>query len=155
VLIFDADGTLRYTTVPGQPAPKAAHEWRLMPGVRERLSNLDWGAGGHRLGIASNQDGVALGELTLELAERLLRDAVEAAIGFVPADAAIELCACALEPPCACHKPAPGMLLRILRRFAAAPDEALYVGDLDIDEQAARRAGVAFQWARDFFGRAP
>jgi phosphoglycolate phosphatase-like HAD superfamily hydrolase len=47
------------------------------------------------------------------------------------------------------------MLLRILRRFEAAPDEALYVGDLDIDEQAARRAGVAFRWARDFFGPGP
>jgi D-glycero-D-manno-heptose 1,7-bisphosphate phosphatase len=152
VLIFDADGTLRWTTVAGQPCPKSPAEWRLLPRVHERLSALEWGPGGHRLGIASNQDGVALGDVSREMAERLLRDLVEAAIGFVPEDAAIEMCTCTAAAGCPNHKPEPGMLLRILRRFGAAPDEALYVGDLDIDREAARRAGIAFEWARDFFG---
>jgi HAD superfamily hydrolase (TIGR01662 family) len=152
VLIFDADGTLRWTTVAGQPCPKAPHEWRLMPGVRERLGALDWGPRGHRLGIASNQDGVPLGDLSREMAGRLLRDVAEAAIGFLPDDAAIEMCVCDPREPCPCRKPAPGMLQRILRRFGASPGEALFVGDLDIDREAAHRAGVAFEWARDFFG---
>ncbi len=152
VLIFDADGTLRWTTVPGQPCPTSPDEWRLMPGVRERLSALDWGPGGHRLGIASNQDGVALGDVSRDVAERLLRDLVEAAVGFVPEDAAIEMCTCTAEAGCPNHKPAPGMLHRILRRFGAAPEEALFVGDLDIDREAARRAGIEFEWAREFFG---
>jgi HAD superfamily hydrolase (TIGR01662 family) len=125
-----------------------------MPGVRERLSVLDWGPRGHRLGVASNQDGVPLGDLSASMASRLLHDAVAAAIGFVPEDAAIEMCVCDPRAPCPCHKPAPGMLNRILRRFGAAPAEALFVGDLDIDREAARRAGVAFEWARDFFGGA-
>ena len=155
VLIFDADGTLRFTTVPGQPCPKTPEEWRLMPGVRERLSALDWGPGGHRLGIASNQDGVPLGDLSRDMAERLLHDVVAAAIGFVPEDAAIEMCVCDPRQPCPCRKPAPGMLERILRRFGASPAEALFVGDLEIDRQAAGRAGVAFEWAADFFGERP
>ena len=152
VLVFDADGTLRWTTVPGQPCPKRPGEWRLLPGVRERLSVLDWGPEGHRLGIASNQDGVSLGDLSREMAERLLRDTVEAAIGFVPETTAIEMCTCTAADGCPNHKPAPGMLTRILDRFGAAPAEALYVGDLEIDREAARRAGIAFEWARDFFG---
>ena len=153
ILIFDADGTLRRTTVPGQPCPKSPDEWRLLPGVRGRLRALDWGPCGHRLGIASNQDGVALGDLSREMAERLLRDMVEAAIGFVPDDAAVEMCTCTAGAGCPDHKPAPGMLRRILRRFGAAPEEALYVGDLEIDREAARRAGVPFEWAPDFFGK--
>ena len=152
VLIFDADGTLRWTTVPGQPCPKQPGEWRLIPGVSDRLGALDWGPGGHRLGIASNQDGVALGDLSREMAERLLRDTVVAAIGFFPETTAIEMCTCTAAASCPNHKPAPGMLNRILRRFGAAPEDALYVGDLEIDREAARRAGVAFEWARDFFG---
>jgi HAD superfamily hydrolase (TIGR01662 family) len=152
VLIFDADGTLRWTTVPGQPSPKAPDEWRLMPGVRERLSALDWGPRGHRLGVASNQDGVPLGDLSHDMALRLLRDTVEAAIGFVPMSAAIEMCVCDPRQVCPCRKPAPGMLHRILRRFGASPAEALFVGDLDIDREAACRAGVSFEWAGAFFG---
>ena len=47
------------------------------------------------------------------------------------------------------------MLLRILQRFGLPAAEALFVGDLEIDREAARRAGVAFAWAHDFFGRQP
>ena len=153
--MFDADGTLRWTVVPGQPCPNAPGEWRLLPGVRRRLRALDWGPGGHRLGIASNQNGVALGYLGEEVARALLVDTVAAALGFVPADAAIEMCTCPPRGDCACRKPEPGMLLRILQRFGLPAAEALFVGDLEIDREAARRAGVAFEWAHDFFGRQP
>jgi D-glycero-D-manno-heptose 1,7-bisphosphate phosphatase len=123
--------------------------------VRETLAGLDWGGEGHRLGIASNQDGVALGDLSRAMARRLLREMVSAAIGFVPGHAAIEFCTCTALAGCPRHKPAPGMLLRILRRFRAEPADALFVGDLDIDREAARRAGVAFEWAGEFFVRPP
>jgi D-glycero-D-manno-heptose 1,7-bisphosphate phosphatase len=155
VLIFDADGTLRWTVVPGRPCPTAPGEWRLMPGVRRRLRALDWGPGGHRLGIASNQNGVALGQLTEAMARRLLVDTVAAALGFVPEHAAIELCTCPPHGGCRCRKPEPGMLLRILERFQQPPEAALFVGDLDIDREAALRAGVGFAWAHAFFGSRP
>lgn len=155
VLVFDADGTLRWTTVAGQPCPNRAGEWRLMPNVRETLRAIDWGERGHRLGIASNQNGVALGHLSEPMARRLLRDTVEAALGFVPATAAIEMCTCAPTADCSCRKPRPGLLLRVLERFSAAPREALYVGDLDIDREAARAAGVPFEWAGEFFAARP
>jgi D-glycero-D-manno-heptose 1,7-bisphosphate phosphatase len=152
LLVFDADGTLRWTLVPGQPCPNAPGEWRLLPGVAERLRALDWGPRGHRLGIASNQNGVALGYLSARMARRLLRETVEEALGFVPGDAAIEMCTCSPRRRCPCRKPAPGMLHRILRRFGLPPQEALFVGDLEIDREAAARAGVGFAWAHEFFG---
>jgi len=39
-------------------------------------------------------------------------------------------------------KPAPDMLLTALRRLGVSADEALYVGDMDVDVQTARAAGL-------------
>jgi len=39
-------------------------------------------------------------------------------------------------------KPHPDPLLRVLEYFHAAPDEMLYVGDSELDDQAAQAAGV-------------
>jgi HAD superfamily hydrolase (TIGR01662 family) len=150
--IFDADGTLRWTTVPGQKYPLAQDQWRLMPGVAERLRAIPWSPRGPWLGIASNQSGVASGELS-EATARLLIDAMlVAALGSVPAGARVELCTCREGEVCTRHKPEPGMLLSLLRHFGVAARDALYVGDLDIDAEAARRAGIGFAHARDFFG---
>lgn len=155
LIIFDADGTLRWTVVPGQPCPNAQEEWQLFPGVRETLRALDWGEAGYKLGVASNQNGVALGYLSEAMARRLLRDMVAEALGFVPADAAIVMCTCSPGRRCPCRKPEPGMLQEILRHFDLPPEDALFVGDLEIDRDAAARAGVAFRWAHEFFGRRP
>ncbi len=155
LLVFDADGTLRWTVNQGQPCPNAPGEWRLLPGVAETLRSLDWGPGGHKLGVASNQNGVALGYLSAPMARRLLRETVEEALGFVPEDAAIEMCTCPPDRHCPRRKPEPGMLRAILDRFGLRAEEALFVGDLEIDREAARRAGVAFAWAREFFEARP
>jgi HAD superfamily hydrolase (TIGR01662 family) len=151
LLIFDADGTLRWTTVPGQRYPLGADEWRLMPGVAERLRAIPWSKDGPWLAIASNQCGIGEGLIDRELARRLLVDCVIAAAGGLPARAVIDFCSCAEGTPCPRQKPAPGLLSGILRQFPVQPTEALYVGDLEIDRMAAERAGIAFQWAGDFF----
>lgn len=150
--IFDADGTLRWTTVVGQKYPLAEDQWRLMPNVAERLGAIPWSTEGPWLGIASNQNGVAAGELTEATARALIADMLHAALGAVPAGARVELCICDARATCDCRKPAPGMLLRLLAHFGVEAEDALYVGDLDIDAEAARRAGVPFRHARDFFG---
>ena len=150
--IFDADGTLRRTTVPGLPCPNRPGEWELIPGVRERLARVEWGEGRARFGVASNQGGVGLGYMTLAAARRLLADMVVAAFGVEPLPGSIEVCPHAPYLKCACRKPEPLMLRRLMRRFGAAPAETLFVGDMDKDEEAARRAGTRFRWAHDFFG---
>jgi D-glycero-D-manno-heptose 1,7-bisphosphate phosphatase len=149
--IFDADGTLRWTTVPGQPCPNRPGEWRLMPNVKETLRNMHWGPGGSLLGVASNQGGVALGYLTQEMAYQLIEATLVEAIGFIPPRTMIEMCVCPPDAQCACRKPNPGMLLRIMRALEVGPEATLYIGDLEIDQEAAKRAGVAFMWAHEFF----
>jgi D-glycero-D-manno-heptose 1,7-bisphosphate phosphatase len=150
--IFDADGTLRRTTVPGLPCPNAPGEWELIPGVKERLARVRWGEGGARFGVATNQGGVGLGYLTLQSARSLLVEMVVEAFGVWPPPGSIEICPHAPHLGCPCRKPEPLMLQRLMRRFRVSKDETLFVGDMDRDEEAARRAGARFMWAWDFFG---
>ncbi len=47
------------------------------------------------------------------------------------------------------HKPDPEPLLAAVRGLGADPGEALFVGDSERDAEAARRAGVDFQYVRE------
>lgn len=152
LVIFDADGTLRRTTVPGQPCPHADREWELLPGVRRCLTAIDWSGGKLAIGVASNQDHVGYGLVDANLARRLLHDMIDAATAGAVHDPEIRFCPHRLEEPCDCRKPAPGMLIDIMRARGLAPADTLFVGDSPVDAQAATAAGVRFVWARDFFG---
>lgn len=144
LVIFDADDTLRRTTVPGQPCPHRPDEWEPLPGIRDALAGISWGQGGLLMAMASNQDHVAYGHLSAAMARRLLQDAAEAATGHRPEDGAVRFCAHPMDAGCACRKPEPGLLLDAMAHHAVPPGETLFVGDSVGDREAARRAGVAF-----------
>jgi len=152
LIIFDADNTLRRTTVPGQVCPRDPKEWELLPGVVERLHAIAWGPGAMQLGVASNQDQIAYGFVSEATAHALLRDMAREATGYAPPAGAVQLCPHTIESACGCRKPQPGLLHRIMRFYTVPPDRTLFVGDHAVDADAARRAGVQFQWAQDFFG---
>jgi D-glycero-D-manno-heptose 1,7-bisphosphate phosphatase len=153
LFIFDADDTLRRTTVPGQPSPRGPGEWELLPGVRDTLVGMPWShSDGPWLGLASNQDQIGYGLLSMRMARRLLRDLVISATDTVPPEAALQLCPHALDVRCNCRKPAPGMLLRIMAHYGVKPEATVFVGNHDVDRLAACRAGVAFIWSDRFFG---
>ncbi|MFL5612042.1 MAG: HAD-IIIA family hydrolase [Gemmatimonadaceae bacterium] len=151
LVIFDADNTLRRSTVAGQPCPHTDGEWELMPGVRECLTGIDWRGRGIRVAVASNQDHVGYGLIDAVMARRLLRAAIDAATSGAVSDPEIRFCPHRLEEPCGCRKPAPGMLLDIMRSVGVGSEATLFVGDAKVDAEAARRAGVRFSWAREFF----
>lgn len=150
--IFDADGTLRWTTIPGAKYPTGHDQWRLMPNVAERLSSIPFGPNGPWLAIASNQNGVADGIITEQTAVTLMHTMITAALGSVPPGTTVAMCICSEQIECRCRKPAPGLLLDLLEAYGVAPSAALFVGDLSTDQEAAHRAGISFVWARDFFG---
>ena len=153
LVVFDADDTLRKTLVPGKPCPHGPGEWELRHGVREVLQKVRWGEqAAPNLGLASNQDHVAYGFLSLEMARGLLRDLAVAATGSAPADPALQLCPHPLDRACRCRKPEPGMLLSIMRYYGVEAADTLFVGDAEVDRQAAARAGTSFMWASDLFG---
>jgi hypothetical protein len=51
------------------------------------------------------------------------------------------------------RKPRPGMLLEACRAFGVAPEEAVFIGDREGDEEAAEAAGMPFAYADPFFDR--
>lgn len=140
--------------MPGQRYPLQAHEWRLMPNVKETLSIYPWSRSGPWLAIASNQPAVGEGRLARRAAEALLQSAIEAALGHIPERTRIEMRTCGDGTPCPRKKPAPGMLKALLAHYLVAPHEALFVGDQLIDAEAAARAGVPFMAAQRFFSEA-
>jgi histidinol-phosphate phosphatase family protein len=162
--VFDADGTIRETTIPGQWYPKAPDEWRLRDGVKERLAAIDWNKVG--FGVASNQGGVFKGELSEAMARKLLVDMVrEAMPEWAVGEAAfrphmstgfLQLCPHDTRGVCSCRKPMPGMLTRIMAWYDVNPCRTLFVGNADTDRKAAENAGCMYLDEADFFaGREP
>jgi D-glycero-D-manno-heptose 1,7-bisphosphate phosphatase len=149
--IFNADGTLRLTTREGGRYPLRRGEWKLMPGAAETLARIPWSPEGPWLAIASDQNGVAPGEISEEDARLLICETIVAAVGRIPEKTAIALCIHGEGSRCICRTPQPGLLLALLDNFGIGAEDALYVGDLDSDAEAARRAGIDFIPARDFF----
>lgn len=155
--IFDADGTLRECHNPKQPCPNKPDEWRFRPNVFKVILPLfDVTARPAKMGIASNQAGVAYGYLSLGMAFSLLWDLYS---HFVPArkhaeiHGLIQLCPHAIEAGCRCRKPEPQMLLAIMDHANVPPSKTLYVGDMDSDAKTAKNAGCDFMWEHDFFGK--
>lgn len=146
LVIFDADGTLRRCTVPGQPCPNKDDEWEAIPGVKEKIAALPEKT---RFAIVSNQGGVGLGFMHQEVAWRML---VELADLALRGQCVALMCTHAPKDGCLCRKPSPLMLYQAMSAFDAKPRETLYVGDMDSDCEAAERAGVDFLWAWEFFG---
>jgi phosphoglycolate phosphatase len=96
---------------------------RLMPGARHAVEVLN--RSGRRLAVCSNKNVVFTRALLESLGLARFFDVV-------------------LGPEDVPHpKPAPDMLLTALRLLGVSADEALYVGDMDIDVQTGRAAGVA------------
>ena len=95
---------------------------RWLPGALEMLQALH--ARGIKLGICSNKP-IAFTRLILAgCASEALFDVV-----LGPEDAGR-------------HKPAPDILLCAMARLVVTPEETLYVGDMTVDIQTARAAGV-------------
>jgi phosphoglycolate phosphatase len=127
-------GYLLAHTVPGgDPAADAAayraHHptvlrggTRLMPGAADALQALH--GRGLRLGVCSNKPVEFTRELVAYLGVARWLDVV-----LGPEDVA--------RP-----KPAPDMLLAALARLHLSPQEVLYIGDMAVDVQTARAAGV-------------
>lgn len=144
--IFDADGTLRKCTVPGQPCPNAPEQWRPIPWAFQRLRQIDWRV--NHFAIASNQGGIAAGFLTRELARDMLNTLADVMVPRMPR--LIAFCAHGHDAGCACRKPKPGMLLAIMQYHNVRAADTVFIGDRPEDEGAAKAAGVTFNWAWDF-----
>ena len=93
------------------------------PGIMETLSELK--ARGCRLAVVSNKMMAA----TVELCKHFFPDTIEVAIGENEAEGI-------------CKKPAPDTVYAALKKLGVSKDDAVYVGDSDVDIQTAANSGL-------------
>ncbi|WP_413249937.1 D-glycero-alpha-D-manno-heptose-1,7-bisphosphate 7-phosphatase [Sinomonas flava] len=131
-VLFDRDGTLVHDV----PYNRDPHLVRPMPDAARVLDELR--EAGIPTGVVSNQSGVGLGIISPdELGAVNAR--VEELLG--PFDT-WQVCPHGPDARCRCRKPQPGLILAACSALGVAPSDALVVGDIGKDMEAARRAGA-------------
>ena len=138
LVIFDLDGTL----TPQRPTSTASFEQRLLPGVRAKCAALR--EAGVTLAVATNQGGARRGQVP-----RLPIGAILTQLRWIERE--LDLAQSRFAIDAICKKPNPIMITRFMQQFSVTPDETLFVGDSDTDEEAATNVGCAFVWAANFF----
>jgi histidinol-phosphate phosphatase family protein len=131
-ILFDRDGTL-ITDVPYNGDPARVEPMAGAAGALARVR-----AAGVRIGVVSNQSGIARGLLTREQVDAVLAR-TEALLGPL---GPVEVCPHGEGDGCDCRKPAPGLVLRAAARIGVPPERCAVVGDIGTDVEAARRAGA-------------
>ncbi|WP_436970660.1 HAD-IIIA family hydrolase [Micromonospora avicenniae] len=132
-MLLDRDGTL-VEDVPYNGDPEKV---RPVAGARAALDRLR--AAGLRLGVVTNQSGLARGLFTpAQMAAVHAR--VEMLLG--PFDT-WQVCPHDDEDACGCRKPAPGLVRAAARDLGTVPSRCVMVGDIGRDVTAALAAGAA------------
>jgi histidinol-phosphate phosphatase family protein len=138
-VFLDKDGTL-VEDVPYNADPARL---RLTAGAVGALTRLR--ACGYALIVITNQPGVARGRVREDEVRRLRAHLLgDADLGladlyYCPHDPAGSVPAYAV--PCACRKPAPGLILRACAEHGLDPRRSWFIGDILDDVEAGRRAG--------------
>jgi histidinol-phosphate phosphatase family protein len=132
-VLFDRDGTLvvdvPYNGDPGRVVP--------MPGARAALDRLR--AAGLRLGVVTNQSGLARGRFSAEQLAAV-NGRVEELLG--PFDT-WQICPHDDAAGCRCRKPAPGLVTGAAQELGVPAYRCVVVGDIGRDMTAAQAAGAA------------
>ncbi|RKN57324.1 HAD-IIIA family hydrolase [Micromonospora costi] len=131
-VLLDRDGTL-VEDVPYNGDPEKV---RLLPGVRVGLDRLR--AAGLRLGVVSNQSGLARGFFSVGQM-RAVHARIEALVG--PFDS-WQVCPHDEADGCGCRKPLPGLVRAAAAELGTVPGRCVVVGDIGRDVTAALAAGA-------------
>ena len=132
LVLFDRDGTIVHD-VPYNGDPSLV---RPVEGARAVLDRLRHE--GVRVGLVTNQSGVAAGRIT-EQQVQAVNARVEELLG--PFDV-VEVCPHGPDEGCACRKPAPGMVKQACAALGVDPGRCVVVGDIGADVEAAAAAGA-------------
>ncbi|TDD69538.1 HAD-IIIA family hydrolase [Jiangella aurantiaca] len=132
LVLLDRDGTLIHD-VPYNGDPERVEP---LPGAADALDRLR--AAGVRVGVVTNQSGIARGLLTEDDVERVGKR-VEQLLG--PFDV-WRSCPHGPDDGCGCRKPAPGMVASACAELGVPPDRCVVIGDIGADVAAAEAAGA-------------
>jgi HAD superfamily hydrolase (TIGR01662 family) len=133
LVLFDRDGTLVHDfPYNGDP------DWvRPMSGAKEAVDRLR--ARGVRIGVVSNQSGVARGLITGEQVDACMARLTQL---LGPFDT-LQVCPHGPDDGCPCRKPAPGMVKTACAELDVDPARCVVIGDIGSDVEAAAAAGAA------------
>jgi D-glycero-D-manno-heptose 1,7-bisphosphate phosphatase len=136
-IFLDRDGVINYDS---QSYIKSPEEMHFIPGSLESIAYLT--SRGVRLGVATNQSGVARGLYTEETLHAIHQKMLDA---IVQAGGQVELVVYCPHLPierCACRKPKPGLLLQLAQALDVPIEGIPFVGDRLSDVEAALLAGA-------------
>lgn len=138
-VIVDRDGVLNRRPARGEYV-RATDEFEWLPGSLDALRCFH--EAGYRVIVASNQAGVARGQLSVEALEaihRKMRNEARAAGGAI---AGVYYCPHDWAAGCECRKPRPGLLFQAQRDFSLDLTRTYFLGDDERDLEAAEAAGA-------------
>ena len=145
-VIFDFDGTLR-THVGDEKYPVKPEQVRAF--VERTPKILEWAKKGYLLLGASNQSGIAKGNLTDADAKACFDETLkQLGVKFE------EVLYCPHKVPpitCYCRKPGCGLGIELICRYKLDPKQCIYVGDMTTDKSFAGRCGFKFVDHDEFF----
>lgn len=139
IIILDRDGIINEKMEPR----KYLNSMSLLVYKSEYIRILrTLGGLGHNFVVASNQPGVATGEVAggflSELHHRITNDLRALGVNIL----AFYVCKHHWDENCDCRKPKPGLLNQISKDFHLAPSSTYFVGDEEKDMDAAESAGM-------------
>ncbi len=128
-------------------SPFTVEQFRLLPGVSEAIKNFR--EVGYNIVLASNQPGVAKGNLSKETFEKIRQKMKEKLIKegafldgeyycFHHPEAKIQ----SLKATCECRKPKPGLLLQAAKDMGIDLSQSWMIGDGLTDVKAGKSAGT-------------
>lgn len=136
---LDRDGVINRKAPTEDEYVTCWEEMQILPGVAEAVALLN--NAGFLVIVVSNQRSVAKGLITEakldSIHQRMCNELARE--GSVIND--VYYCPHELEPPCACRKPQPGMLLQAAQAYDIDLSASWMIGDSDKDVEAGRRAG--------------
>jgi D-glycero-D-manno-heptose 1,7-bisphosphate phosphatase len=139
IIILDRDGILNKKMAPRQYLKTFSDLLYEMQYIKifETLGGL-----GYNFVIASNQPGVATGEVSEDFLSELHRKMTNDLRAFGVNILAFYVCKHHWDENCICRKPKPGLLNQIADEFALSVSTTYFVGDEEKDIQAALSAGM-------------
>lgn len=144
-IIFDYDGTLR-TTKSGEKYPKTPEDIEILPNRKEVLAHYK-SLGYILLGV-SNQSFIGKGEVSEQQAIAYFEHSNK----VLGQNIDYQFCPHYLFPiNCYCRKPMPGLGVLLIEKYKLDPDQTIMVGDQKTDQTFARRCGIQFKDAEQFF----
>ncbi len=134
-IILDRDGVINYDS---EEYIKSPDEWLPIPGSLNAIAQLN--RSGFQVLVATNQSGIARGYFdlaTLDSIHQKLMHELAAAGGYIEA---IFYCPHHPNDACPCRKPKPGLLYQIAEKYHVNLADTFFIGDSNIDVQAAKAA---------------